>query len=68
MTDAVISHDGGMWDGIKGGFQIAHLTSHMNKYNKPEGGNILYMDGHVDWRNKKEMVIRAKQGNIEFWF
>lgn len=68
VTDAVISHDGGQWNGIQGGFAVAHLTSHMDKYNKPEGGNILYMDGHVDWRTKKDMVIRARQGNIEFWF
>jgi prepilin-type processing-associated H-X9-DG protein len=36
--------------------------------NKPEGGNILMMDGHVEWRNFGDMVIRAKSGNIEFWF
>ena len=67
--DAVISHDGGQFDGIKGGFAIPHLSSHMNtRINKPEGGNVLMMDGHVEWRPFGDMVIRAKSGNVEFWF
>src|SRR5436190_1741677 len=57
------------FDGIKGGFATPHLSSHMNtKINKPEGGNILMMDGHVEWRPWGDMVIRAKSGNVEFWF
>jgi prepilin-type processing-associated H-X9-DG protein len=68
VTDGVISHDGGQFNGIQGGYQYPHLTSHMDRFNKPEGGNILYMDGHVDWRPKSDMVIRAKSGNVEFWF
>ena len=67
--DSVISHDGGQFDGIKGGYATPHLSSHMSqKTNKPEGGNILMMDGHVEWRPFGDMVIRAKSGNVEFWF
>lgn len=68
VLDAVISANGGNFNGVQGGFAMPHLTSHMTKFNKPEGGNILYMDGHVDWRPKSDMVIRAKAGNVEFWF
>jgi prepilin-type N-terminal cleavage/methylation domain-containing protein/prepilin-type processing-associated H-X9-DG protein len=69
VMDAVLSHDGGQFDGIKGGYQFPHLSSHMSRQtNKPEGGNILMMDGHVEWRNFGDMVIRAKSSNIEFWF
>jgi prepilin-type N-terminal cleavage/methylation domain-containing protein/prepilin-type processing-associated H-X9-DG protein len=68
VMDAVLSHDGGQFDGIKGGYQFPHLSSHMGKQNLPEGGNILMMDGHVEWRPFGDMVIRAKSGNIEFWF
>lgn len=69
VMDAVISHDGGQFNGIQGGFPIPHLSSHMSqKTNKPEGGNILMMDGHVEWRPFGDMVIRAKASNIEFWF
>jgi len=66
VTDAVISQ-GGNWY-VKGGWIYAHLTSHMAKNNKPEGGNILYMDGHVDWRAFKDMVKRGVAGDVEFWF
>ena len=68
VMDSVISHSGGQFNGIKGGFATPHLTSHMSKQNKPEGGNILMMDGHVEWRAFGDMVIRAKSANIEFWF
>jgi len=68
VTDAVISNSGN-FNGIKGGWATPHLTSHMDaKTNKPEGGNILYMDGHVDWRAFSEMKIRATSGTVEFWF
>jgi hypothetical protein len=35
---------------------------------KPDGGNILFMDMHVDWRAFKEMTHRASAGNTQFWF
>jgi prepilin-type N-terminal cleavage/methylation domain-containing protein/prepilin-type processing-associated H-X9-DG protein len=39
---------------------------------KPDGGNILFMDGHVDWRPFAEMKIRAFSaqgtGNPSFWW
>jgi len=69
VLDAVLSHDGGQFDGIKGGFATPHLSSHMSqKTNKPEGSNILMMDGHVEWRPFGDMYIRAKSGTVEFWF
>jgi prepilin-type N-terminal cleavage/methylation domain-containing protein len=66
VTDAVIASAGNWW--VKGGYAIPHLTSHMSKFNKPEGGFILYMDGHVDWRDFKDMQKRAVAGSTEFWF
>ena len=54
-----------------------HQSGHM-KGAKPAGGNILYLDGHCDWRGFQEMVIRhdtksARQtatmsGTARFWF
>jgi prepilin-type N-terminal cleavage/methylation domain-containing protein/prepilin-type processing-associated H-X9-DG protein len=66
VTDAVITQDGVVW-GANGGFVNKHGTSHMLK-GKPEGGNILFMDGHVDWRPFKDMKLRAQSGNVQFWF
>ena len=66
VTDAVLSSGGNWW--VKGGYAQPHLTSHMTKDNKPEGGFILFMDGHVDWRAFKDMSKRAISGSVEFWF
>jgi len=67
VTDAVLSSGGNWW--VKGGYAVPHLTSHMDtKLNRPEGGFILFMDGHVNWRGFKEMSKRAISGGVEFWF
>ncbi|HSI33567.1 MAG: type II secretion system protein [Phycisphaerae bacterium] len=66
-TDGVIGALG-KWD-AKGGYQYPHLTSHMDgRKNEPAGGNILYMDGHVAWRDFAEMKKRGTSGTVEFWF
>jgi prepilin-type N-terminal cleavage/methylation domain-containing protein/prepilin-type processing-associated H-X9-DG protein len=64
--DAVISQNG-RFD-AHGGWMYPHLTSHLDR-GRPEGGNILYMDGHVDWRPFGSMKMRADQGGgVQFWF
>ncbi|HEY7115333.1 MAG TPA: type II secretion system protein [Tepidisphaeraceae bacterium] len=68
VTDSVISSNGGNFAGVQGGFAVKHLTSHMNRDNKPEGGNILFMDGHVDWRPFADMKVRDRGYQPEFWF
>ena len=54
--------------GTRGGFMNAHPTSHMSG-KKPSGGNILFLDGHVIWRNFAEMEVqhRHPDGN-KFYF
>ncbi len=45
-----------------------HSTSHMNN-KRPAGGNILFLDMHVSWRNFREMSIRTDASNpTRFWF
>ena len=46
-----------------------HRSAHMEK-SQPAGGNILFKDGHVEWRKFKEMLYRYNVGsrNIEYWF
>lgn len=36
---------------------IFDRTNHL-KGNKPEGGNIMFLDGHTQWRNFSEMQVR----------
>jgi prepilin-type processing-associated H-X9-DG protein len=66
-TDAVIEQNG-LFGGAQGGFSVAHQTSHVTRNGLPEGGNILYMDGHVEWRPFSDMQNRASAGSINFWF
>jgi prepilin-type processing-associated H-X9-DG protein len=47
---------------VRGGtysrWQIFDRTNHI-RHDKPEGGNILYVDGHLDWRPFTEMAVRV---------
>ncbi len=44
--------------GTYGRWQIFDRTNHLRR-DRPEGGNILYVDGHLDWRPFTEMVVRV---------
>jgi prepilin-type N-terminal cleavage/methylation domain-containing protein/prepilin-type processing-associated H-X9-DG protein len=50
-----------------------HQSGHM-KNNYPAGGNVVYLDGHTDWRGFQLMVIRHDTksvrtgGTVRFWF
>jgi prepilin-type N-terminal cleavage/methylation domain-containing protein/prepilin-type processing-associated H-X9-DG protein len=57
-SDAVISQNG-KFGGIQGGWASRHQTNHLGPDARPEGGNILYLDGHVAWSGFAEMKPRA---------
>ncbi|HEV2293289.1 MAG TPA: prepilin-type N-terminal cleavage/methylation domain-containing protein [Tepidisphaeraceae bacterium] len=42
-------------------------TSHLRSGDKPAGGNILFLDGHVSWRPFEDMSIRNGTYN-DWWF
>ncbi|MHC4299353.1 MAG: type II secretion system protein [Planctomycetota bacterium] len=44
--------------GTYGRWQIFDRTNHL-RHGKPDGANILYIDGHLDWRPFTEMVVRV---------
>jgi len=46
-----------------------HKSAHMEK-SRPAGGNILFLDGHVSWRQFREMRAWYNTNNrdIRFWF
>lgn len=50
-----------------------HRAGHM-RGRKPLGGNLLFLDGHTDWRSFAEMHIRHDTGDtrgtgtVRFWF
>jgi prepilin-type N-terminal cleavage/methylation domain-containing protein/prepilin-type processing-associated H-X9-DG protein len=52
--------------GIYGGFP-SHRSNHLKRGNQGVGGNIMYLDGHVAWRDISEMKVRFQPGHDE-WF
>ncbi len=59
------------WKNINGGFRLPHLTPHLGSSSRPQGGNLLMMDGHVEWRKfaDKEFVCRTDgAGSPGFWW
>ena len=46
---------GGSW----GRWQILDRTNHLTHGDNPDGGNIVFADGHLDWRRFSEMDVRV---------
>ena len=69
-ADVVISDPGANgttnFTSIQGGWIKPHHTSHLNG-SWPAGGNILFMDGHVSWRDFRLMSLRTI-GDPGFWY
>lgn len=52
--------------GIRGGWSKAHQTAHLNG-KLPAGGNLLFLDGHAEWRKFNKMMLRT-DGDPSFWW
>lgn len=52
--------------GIYGGFP-GHRSNHLKRGSVGVGGNILFLDGHVEWRDISAMKVRLTPGHDE-WF
>lgn len=72
IADAVISDSDNEKDRtrnrytkIDGGWK-GHQTAHL-KGRLPEGGNLLYADGHVQWQKFEKMYVRT-DGGPSFWW
>jgi prepilin-type N-terminal cleavage/methylation domain-containing protein/prepilin-type processing-associated H-X9-DG protein len=64
---------------VQGGWSEPHVTPHLDKNGKPRGSNILYLDGHVEFRRFngvtgtgnqliKRATLPGSSPQIEFWF
>jgi len=53
--------------GALGGHPSSHHTAHM-KQDKPRGGNILFLDGHVHWRDWSEMMLQLQFDGNNYYF
>lgn len=66
ITDATLSQtndpETGNFVEVVGGLfsrhQIYDRTNHVRRGSRPEGGNIVFLDGHQEWRNFSEMQHR----------
>ena len=69
VTDANLSQDGRFME-VKGDYTYTHDVPHPDSRDKPRGGNIVFMDGHVEWRLFNDMKIRATdpKSDVDFWF
>jgi prepilin-type N-terminal cleavage/methylation domain-containing protein/prepilin-type processing-associated H-X9-DG protein len=58
------------WKGIQGGFATPHTSPHLGGGSRPIGGNLLMMDGHVEWRkfSDPQFVCRSQGGSPGFWW
>ncbi len=65
VTDANLS-SAGNFARIVGGSPIPHRSSHLGAASKPTGGNILFLDGHVDWRPFSDMLLQYQ--GPDHWF
>ena len=69
ITDAVLSQNGSYINVIGGFGKLPDSTNHYRASSGlPEGGNILFLDGHAEWRSFSEMKNRCSAGPTNFWF
>ena len=54
--------------GPRGGHSESHWTSHLRAGNKAAGGNVLFLDGHVDWRDFRAMLLQQQHSNNNYYF
>lgn len=46
---------------------VVGKPNHM-KGARPAGGNIVFLDGHVDWRKFDKMKVRTTGGVADYWY
>jgi prepilin-type N-terminal cleavage/methylation domain-containing protein len=51
----------GPWDSIRGGYAKAHTSAHLVGP-LPAGGNVAFLDSHIEWRPFSQMVLRTSPG------
>jgi prepilin-type N-terminal cleavage/methylation domain-containing protein/prepilin-type processing-associated H-X9-DG protein len=54
------------YTGIRGGWSQPHDSPHLDA-RMPAGGNLLFLDGHVEWRRFQNMRVRTT-GDPAFWW
>ena len=70
VADATISQNGS-FTGIRVNWSMPARSPHVDG-SVASGGNILFIDGHVNWRKYSNMSLRgtgsSSQGNVNFYY
>ena len=53
---------------VRGGHFVPHPTTHMTRVHKPAGGSVLFLDGHVAWRNFGAMRVQQQHSGNNYYF
>ena len=69
MADAIPSRGANDFLNVPSNWVPFHRAGHMNK-SVPAGGNILFADGHSEWRAFKNMEFRydCRDRAVRFWY
>jgi prepilin-type N-terminal cleavage/methylation domain-containing protein/prepilin-type processing-associated H-X9-DG protein len=68
-TDATLSQNGQFVNVVGGYKKLPDSTNHIkNNDSKPQGGHVLYLDGHAAWQSFDDMKDRCASGDVHFWF
>lgn len=73
VADATLSETANgktYFTGISGGWSKKHDSAHMAGKN-PAGGNLLFLDGHVEWHKFDKLKVRTAPNSIgapAFWW
>jgi prepilin-type processing-associated H-X9-DG protein len=52
---------------VDGGWR-GHQSPHLGARQIPEGGNLLYADGHTAWQKFDKMLVRTDGSDPSFWW
>lgn len=70
IADATLNlqaNGSGSWDSIQGGYNKAHTSAHMAG-SIPIGGNVAFLDSHVEWRPFSQMTVRTTATGAPYFF
>jgi prepilin-type N-terminal cleavage/methylation domain-containing protein/prepilin-type processing-associated H-X9-DG protein len=70
MGENMVDRTRNRYTKVDGGWR-GHQAAHLNTTGKlPEGGNLLMLDGHSEWRKFDKMVVRTidNGANPAFWW
>ena len=62
-TASFVEVRGGLWDR----WQIFDRTNHLGRSSRPIGTNILFVDGHLEWRKFDDMIVRYTVPPYHWW-